>query len=293
MPRPTLLIVDDVKECGEGLLLQLEAALGATHQLELAESAAEAREVLDALEADGGTLALVLSDLIMPQQDGARFLAELHQRQPRALKLLFSGCPRAGDLLYLLDRGRVDGFFVKPWREPEVVALIARCLRQSIWPLPPNLSLLEGSLPPDRATASEREALALLEPLLQPEGLEALLIYLDTPEGLRLSARSRHRARLSELGEGGPAIYRPQPEGVSVAQSLAHLNAADAPWRLLLPLEHPRASALGAGIVGWLLAENPASRARLDPGLRRRLEGLAQELAVLAVNTRLLNVRVG
>ncbi len=285
MQKPTLLIVDDVKECGEGLLLQLEATLGSTYQLELAESAAEAREVLDALEADQRTLAMVLSDLIMPQQDGARLLAELHQRQPRALKLLFSGCPRAGDLLYVLEHGRIDGFFVKPWREDAILALLERCLRQAVWPLPPNLSLLEGSLPSEQATPSEREALALLEPMLQPPDVEALLIYLNTPEGLRLSTRSRHRARLS--GEGGPEFYRQAAGGLTQQQSLDHLRTADAPWRTLVPIEH------SAQVVGWLLAENPSSRQAFDPRTLRRLEGLAHELGTLAVRTRLLSVGLG
>ncbi len=281
MPRPTLLVVDDVKECADGLVEQLGRALGPDYAIELAESPDEAREVLDALEAEGGTLALVLSDLIMPQQDGARLLVELHRRQPRALKLLYSGCPRASDLLYLLRHGRVDGLFTKPWTEAEVVALVQRCLRQAAWPLPPNLSLLEGSLPPPGPTASEREALLLLEPLLQPDGLEALLIYLDGPEGLRLSARSRHVARLSSEG---PDYYRRAADGVTHADSVAYLHAADAPWRTVLPLEW------SGRLVGWLLAENPARQQPLDPEQRQQLESLAGALGVMAAHTRLLSV---
>jgi CheY-like chemotaxis protein len=280
--KPTLLIVDDVKECADGLGQQLEATFGHDYTLELAESAAEAYEVLDDLEATGSPLALVLSDLIMPHQDGARLLVELHRRQPRALKLLYSGCPRPDDLLYLLAHGRVDGFFVKPWTEEAVVGLIDSCLRQVAWPLAPNLSLLEGSLPPQHATGSEAEALRVLGASLASTHTEAQLIWLESPQGLVMSKRSRFAARLRHEG---PDYYRAAAaEGVTAEQGLDYLNAADAPWRVLTPIEHE------SRIVGWMLAENPSSQQALVAAQRRDLETIASNLGVLAVKTRLLSI---
>lgn len=278
--RPTLLVVDDVKECADGLVEQLECALGQHFSVDLAESPAEAIEILDELEQEGGSLALVLSDLIMPQLDGARLLVELHRRQPRALKLLYSGCPRADDLLYLLAHGRVDGFFVKPWSETLVAELVQRCLAQLAWPLPPNLSLLEGSLPPSHATASEREAQRLLHHLVSPDGVEALLVWLMHGEAVRLSPVSRFR---SSLAQTGPGYYRAAGAGaIEEEQSLEYLQTPGGAWRILLPLESQ------GKILGWYMAENPVSKRCFDLSEVAQLESSAAHLARLAVATRLL-----
>jgi CheY-like chemotaxis protein len=68
-------------------------------KIEIAESGDEALEVIEEILSNGGDVALVIADQIMPKMKGDEFLIELHHRHPEILKVMFIMLPinRTGD----------------------------------------------------------------------------------------------------------------------------------------------------------------------------------------------------
>ena len=83
MSKPRVLCVDDEPRVLDGLRL----VLGRRYELFTAESGAEGLEVLDA----EGPFEAVVSDMRMPQMNGAVFLAEVRKRAEDTTRLLLTG----------------------------------------------------------------------------------------------------------------------------------------------------------------------------------------------------------
>ncbi len=89
--KPVILCVDDEKIILDSLEEQIEQVLGEDFELELAESASEALEILDDLREEGRFVAVVISDQIMPSIKGDEFLIDVHEQYPETLKIMLTG----------------------------------------------------------------------------------------------------------------------------------------------------------------------------------------------------------
>jgi CheY-like chemotaxis protein len=70
MNKPYILCVDDDKTILMSLKAQLKYCLGSEFNYDVAESATEAWEVIDDLIANGDTIAVIVSDWLMPETKG-------------------------------------------------------------------------------------------------------------------------------------------------------------------------------------------------------------------------------
>ncbi|MES2115687.1 MAG: response regulator, partial [Pseudomonadota bacterium] len=75
-----------------------------------AESGAEGLEVLEREPVD-----LVISDMRMPEMDGARFLAQVRQRWPGVLRLLLTGYSDIQSIQDAINCGEIYRYITKPW----------------------------------------------------------------------------------------------------------------------------------------------------------------------------------
>lgn len=118
MNKPYLILcVDDEREVLDAVVHDL-APLRDRFELEAAESAEEAREVIDEWELGGGKLALILCDHIMPGLPGVDFLIELNQRASTrdSRKLLLTGQAGLEATIEAVNRGGLDFYVAKPWQ---------------------------------------------------------------------------------------------------------------------------------------------------------------------------------
>ncbi|CDG84320.1 HD domain-containing phosphohydrolase [Janthinobacterium agaricidamnosum] len=127
LAQATVLCVDDEPNILSSLR-RLFRARG--YRVLTADSGAAGLAVLDSETVD-----LVISDMRMPEMDGARFLAEVRQRQPDVMRLLLTGYSDIQSILDAINRGEIYRYITKPWDDNDLLltvrdALVRRGLEQ-------------------------------------------------------------------------------------------------------------------------------------------------------------------
>src|SRR5215472_4728797 len=103
---PRILCVDDEARIVEGLVLHLRRE----YQVFTAHSG---QEGLSQLKQMGGA-AVVISDMRMPQMDGATFLQQVLQRYPDATRILLTGEPGRDAAVSAVNKAQIFRFLTKP-----------------------------------------------------------------------------------------------------------------------------------------------------------------------------------
>jgi signal transduction histidine kinase len=99
-------------------------------KIEIAESGDEALEVIEEILSNGGDVALVIADQIMPKMKGDEFLIELHNRHPEILKVMLTGQANVEDIGNAVNRGNLYRFISKPWNETDLRLTVVEALRR-------------------------------------------------------------------------------------------------------------------------------------------------------------------
>ncbi|WP_417070901.1 HD domain-containing phosphohydrolase [Niveibacterium terrae] len=95
------------------------------YQVRVATSGTEALEVL-AQEA----IDLVISDMRMPNMDGAQFLAAVRQRHPDVIRILLTGYADMSSTIDAINRGEIYRYLSKPWDDGEILEVLASALER-------------------------------------------------------------------------------------------------------------------------------------------------------------------
>lgn len=120
-PSPgTLLFVDDEPSILSSLR-RLFRPLGYT--IHVAESGARGLELLAEHSID-----LVISDMRMPQMDGARFLEEVRNRWPAVMRILLTGYADVTSTVAAINRGEIYRYISKPWDDNEILLVVQKAL---------------------------------------------------------------------------------------------------------------------------------------------------------------------
>lgn len=118
----TLLCVDDEPNILSSLRRLLRAR---GYRVLLADSGAAALALL-ATE----TVDLVISDMRMPQMDGAQLLAEVRLRHPGVIRLLLTGYADIASILDAINRGEIYRYITKPWDDNDIVLTVRDALQR-------------------------------------------------------------------------------------------------------------------------------------------------------------------
>lgn len=128
--KAAILCVDDEELILTSLRAQLQRRFGTRYLYEFARDAVEAWAVIDELCDDGVQILVIVSDWLMPGVRGDEFLAQVHARFPRIVKVLLTGQADAA----AVERARRDAglhaCLHKPWSEEELAALVAEALER-------------------------------------------------------------------------------------------------------------------------------------------------------------------
>jgi diguanylate cyclase (GGDEF)-like protein len=128
--RETILCVDDEEGILTALRQQLGARFGKECEIAVAKSAGEALELVDELERDGDSLAVVIADQIMPGMKGVELLEEVHRRNPRTVKILLTGQAGLDAVVYAINHAGLARYIPKPWDEPDLRLTVANLLEK-------------------------------------------------------------------------------------------------------------------------------------------------------------------
>ncbi|PID88054.1 MAG: hypothetical protein CSB06_02210 [Bacteroidia bacterium] len=133
MNKLTIIYVDDQREILSTLSKDLES-FSKYVNLEECESAIEALEIIDQIDADGDLLAVVISDHIMPEMSGVEFLTKLQQdsRFPVTKKILLTGQATHKDTIEAINNAKIQSYIEKPWKPEKITAEIKKQLTHYI-----------------------------------------------------------------------------------------------------------------------------------------------------------------
>jgi response regulator RpfG family c-di-GMP phosphodiesterase len=95
------------------------------YQVFTAESGAEGLKLLEAEQVD-----VVISDMRMPEMDGARFLEQVRARWPDTLRMLLTGYADIQSILDAINRGEIYRYITKPWDDNDILLIVRHALER-------------------------------------------------------------------------------------------------------------------------------------------------------------------
>src|SRR5690606_24951944 len=117
MKQPYLIVcIEDERPVLDALIRDLEP-FAAAFRIEPAENAADARSIIDPFIEQGGKLALVLADHVMPGLSGIDFLTALNKdpRTRKARKVLVTAQAGLADTIKAINEADLHHYIAKPW----------------------------------------------------------------------------------------------------------------------------------------------------------------------------------
>lgn len=128
MSDKAILCVDDERVILESLKEQLKRKFGSQYVYETAESAAEAWEVIEELQADAVKILIIVSDWLMPEMKGDEFLIKVHQSFPDIVTVMLTGQADPDAIARAQREANLYCCLRKPWNEEELAAVITATL---------------------------------------------------------------------------------------------------------------------------------------------------------------------
>ena len=92
-----------------------------------AESGAQGLEIM-AHE----TVDLVISDMRMPEMNGAQFLEKVREKWPETVRILLTGYAEIGATIEAINKGRIYRYISKPWEDNDITLIVKHALQQKI-----------------------------------------------------------------------------------------------------------------------------------------------------------------
>jgi len=121
-PAATVLCVDDEANILSALRRLFRPA---GYRVLLAESGAAGLAVLEQETVD-----LVISDMRMPEMNGAQFLAQVRQRWPDTMRLLLTGYSDIQSIQDAINGGEIYRYITKPWEDGDMLLLVRHALER-------------------------------------------------------------------------------------------------------------------------------------------------------------------
>lgn len=124
MSESAILCVDDEAVILDSLKEQLKRQFGDRFIYEVAESAAEAWEVIEELHEDNIQIIAIVSDWLMPGTKGDEFLIQIHERFPDLVTVMLTGQADEAAIARAKEEANLHACLYKPWTEQELTQII-------------------------------------------------------------------------------------------------------------------------------------------------------------------------
>ncbi|MEM9567489.1 MAG: response regulator [Cyanobacteria bacterium P01_E01_bin.34] len=128
MSKAGILCVDDEITILDSLREQLLRCFGNRYLVEVAESAAEAMEVMEELHEEGITVLIIVSDWLMPGLKGDEFLIQVHKRFPDIVTVMLTGQAEEAAIQRARQEAELFACLQKPWKESDLKQIISSAL---------------------------------------------------------------------------------------------------------------------------------------------------------------------
>lgn len=122
LARPRVLFVDDE----EFVLSAVRRSLRDKFELVTCAAPQEALQLLDGIP----PVDVIVSDMRMPEMDGAEFLAAVRDRHPDSVRVLLTGYSDTNSAIDAINKGAIFRYLCKPWDREELVDTIEAAVQQ-------------------------------------------------------------------------------------------------------------------------------------------------------------------
>jgi len=129
MNRLAILCVDDEEVVLISLKHQLKRHF-ANYHIEIAESGAEALEIITELAEDEVEIGVVISDYLMPVMKGDELLKQIHLMSPKTINILLTGQASTDGITNAVNQANLYRYITKPWEQSDLVLTITEALRR-------------------------------------------------------------------------------------------------------------------------------------------------------------------
>ncbi len=123
-PAFTLLFVDDEANILASLQ-RLFRPFG--YRIFTAESGSLGLEIMESVAID-----LVVSDMRMPEMNGAQFLEKVRQKWPETMRILLTGYAEIGATIDAINKGQIYRYISKPWEDNDITLTIKLALQHKM-----------------------------------------------------------------------------------------------------------------------------------------------------------------
>jgi two-component system, chemotaxis family, chemotaxis protein CheY len=125
MEKLNIICIDDQREVLSTVMADL-TPLADWLEIEGCESADEATDLMDEIDAEGDFVAVVISDHIMPGQSGVAFLSKVNEdpRFKETKKILLTGQATHQDTIQAVNEADIDRYIEKPWSNEDLIAKV-------------------------------------------------------------------------------------------------------------------------------------------------------------------------
>lgn len=121
--RPTTLLFVDDEPNILNALRRLFRPLG--YKIHTADGGSEGLALLEQEPVD-----LVISDMRMPNMDGAQFLEQVRQRWPDTMRILLTGYADVSSTIAAINKGEIYRYVTKPWDDNDITLLVKHALER-------------------------------------------------------------------------------------------------------------------------------------------------------------------
>lgn len=149
MNRLVILCIEDEQEVREAIARDLED-FEPVFLVEVAEDAADAKQVISDVRSQGDEVALVIADHLLPGIQGTDFLIELHHTEDgeRIKKVLLTGQAGHDDTIRAINEADLDHYISKPWTREQLHGVVREQLTDyvlaNVADVLPYLPVLDG-----------------------------------------------------------------------------------------------------------------------------------------------------
>ncbi|URD69214.1 GGDEF/EAL-containing response regulator [Leptospira borgpetersenii] len=127
--RPVILLVDDEPSILKGLKEQLKLEFGSDFDIEIAEDAETAWDILEECIERGIDIPVVICDQVMPGMNGDELLIRIHNRKSNIRKIMLTGQASADAVGNALNHANLYRYLSKPWDSNDLILTTREALK--------------------------------------------------------------------------------------------------------------------------------------------------------------------
>lgn len=241
----------------------------AGYQVLVAGGGAEGLALLESEPVD-----LIISDMRMPEMDGAQFLERVRERWPDTIRILLTGYSDIASTVDAINKGEIYRYVAKPWNDTDILLVVRDALERK--------ALEREKQRLEELTARQNEALKDLNANLELKVMERTVELQQAHEKLKTSFLTSIKVFANLIELRGPSLAGHSRRVADLARKIANamkLPAAEVQDVFLAGLLHDIGK---IGLPDTLLTQPVPHLGGNDLGLYRK-HAVKGEQALMAL----------